>query len=139
LPSRTPLLGPALGLGLLVVLAVGCGGPTAQISGHAKFADGSSIKGGVRKVIFAPTDDTTAEVRKAASAEIADDGSFAMYTRKAGDGVYKGKYAVTFMVLDNPRDGGLLVPEKYTYEETTPFKIEVTGDRSDLVFELEKP
>ena len=134
-----PLLGPVLGVGLLVVLAVGCGGSTAQVSGHAKFADGSPIKGGVRKVIFEPTVDTTAEVRKAASATIEDDGSFALYTRKAGDGVYKGKYAVTFMVLDNPRDGGLMVPEKYTYGETTPFKVEVTGDRSDLVFELEKP
>lgn len=133
-----PLLGRVLALSFVVGVVAGCGGPTAQVSGHAKFADGSPIKGGVRTIIFAPTDDSTAEVRKAASADIADDGSFALYTRKRGDGVYKGKYAVTFMVMKNAREGGLLVPEKYTYEETTPFKIEVTGDRSDLVFELEK-
>lgn len=109
------------------------------MSGHVKFDDGSPIQGAVRSIVFAPTDDTTAEVRKAASGTIGDDGSFTMYTRKAGDGVYKGKYAVTFMVLKDPKLGGLLVPEKYTFGETTPFKVEVTGDRSDLLFELEKP
>jgi hypothetical protein len=118
---------------------VGCGGPTAQVSGHAKFDDGSPIEGAVRSIIFVPTDDTTAEVRQSASAALADDGSFTLLRRKAGDGVYKGKYAVTFMVLKDPKQGGLLIPEKYTYREDTPFTVEITGDRSDLLFELEKP
>ncbi len=134
------LLGPLrlAGLGVLAGVA-GCGGPTAQVSGHAKFEDGSPIKGAVRSIIFVPTDDTTAELRKSASATLADDGSFTLVTRKPGDGVYKGKYAVTFMVLKDPKQGGLLVPEKYTYREDTPFTVEITGDRSDLLFELEKP
>ena len=143
-PSRQltirPLrLGHAIGLSLIVAFVTGCGGPTAQISGNAKFDDGSPIEGAIRSIIFVPTDDTTAEVRKSASGSLAADGSFTLVTRKPGDGVYKGKYAVTFMVLKDPKLGGLLVPEKYTFAETTPFKVEVTGDRSDLLFELEKP
>lgn len=109
------------------------------MSGHAKFDDGSPIKGAVRSIIFVPTEDTTAEVRNTASATLAEDGSFTLVTRKAGDGVYKGKYAVTFMVLKDPKLGGLLVPEKYTFRDDTPFTVEITGDRDDLLFELEKP
>lgn len=125
-------------LGALLVVLAGCGSPTAQVSGRALYKDGSPIKGAVRSIVFQPTDDTTAVVRKAASGSIADDGSFTMVTRKAGDGVHKGKYAVTFMIMKTPRGGELLIPEKYTSGDSTPFTVEITRDRNDLLFELEK-
>lgn len=137
-PTRYPTC-RLLALSVLVASVAGCGGPTAQVSGHARFDDGTPIKGAIRSIILVPTDDTTAEVRQSASASLADDGSFNLVTRKAGDGVYKGKYAVTFMVLKDPKLGGLLVPEKYTFRDDTPFTVEITGDRDDLLFELEKP
>lgn len=117
---------------------VGCSKPTAQISGTAMFDDGSPFTGAVRKINFVPTDDSTAEVRKAAIGEIAEDGTFTMYTRKPGDGVFKGDYAVTFTVLKDPNYGGLLVPERYAAIDDTPLSISVTEDRDDLRFEVEK-
>ncbi|TWT48899.1 hypothetical protein Pla111_06750 [Botrimarina hoheduenensis] len=124
----------------LVLGLVGCGGsPTAQISGRAVFQDGSPITGAVRTITFKPTDDSPAEIRKAAQGEIdRESGAFTLFTRKRGDGVYKGKYHVLFTVLKDPNMGGLLVPEKYLAPQQTPFSVEVTEDRTDLLFELEK-
>lgn len=121
-----------------MLLAAGCGSPTAQVSGHAEFADGTPLTGAVRKLSFEPTPDSTAEVRKAAMGDIGTDGAFTLYTRKPGDGVFKGKYAVTFTVLKDPNYGGLLVPEKYADKGSTPFIVEVTADRDDLHFQLDK-
>lgn len=121
-----------------IILAAGCGSPIAQVSGHAEFADGTPLMGAVRKLSFEPAPDTTAEVRKAAMGDIGTDGAFTLYTRKPGDGVFKGKYAVTFTVLKDPNYGGLLVPEKYADKGSTPFIVEVTADRDDLLFKLDK-
>lgn len=92
----------------------------------------------MRTVCFQPAEGTTAVVRKAAQGSMAEDGTFTMYTRKPGDGVYKGKYAVTFTVLKDPNFGGLMIPEKYAAIDDTPFTIEVTADRNDLLFQLDK-
>ncbi len=124
---------------LYASVLVGCSSrPTVEVSGTAKFADGSPIVGAVRTITLIPTEDTTAVVRKAATGIIAEDGSFTLYTRKPGDGVHRGKYAVTFNVLKDPNLGGLLIPEKYTLRDETPFKIELDSDRNDLSFELDK-
>ncbi|MEQ8847722.1 hypothetical protein [Botrimarina sp.] len=128
------------GLAALALAAVtGCGGsPTAQVSGRVEYADGSPITGAVRTISFRPTDDTFAEQRRAAQGQIAEDGSFEMYTRRPGDGVYKGKYKVTVIVLKDPNLGGLLVPERYAAIDDTPLEIEVTEDRDDLLYQIEK-
>ncbi len=88
-------------------------------------------------VRFEPTRDSPALVRQAAGGSIGDDGSFVLSTRKPGDGVYLGKYAVTFTVLKAPRDPVSLVEEKYTFSATTPYHVTVDGDQSDLFFEIE--
>src|SRR5687767_5499444 len=75
---------------LLVPLsALGCSDrlDSAQVSGKVLMKDGSVPQGGVRVVQFVPAKDSTAEIRKGASGEIRDDGSFVAYTRKPGDGV----------------------------------------------------
>ena len=130
---------------LLVVLLVfaggmsGCGGrpETAQVRGKVLYKDGTVPTGGVCVVQFQPAADTSAEIRKAASSEIQPDGSFEAYTRKPGDGVFLGKYNVTFSVWKGPMEPVSLIADKYTKADTTPHTVEVEGDRDDLLFEIE--
>jgi len=103
-----------------------------------QYKDGTPITGGVRVVHFEPTQSTTAKIRKAATGEIATDGTFEMFTRKPGDGVIPGKYAVTFVIMDKPMGGKMLIPQKYVDAAETPFEINVDGNKSGLVYELEK-
>jgi hypothetical protein len=130
--------------GWLISLAVVCmavlsgcdrGPAVAQVSGKVLYKDGSVPKGGVRVVRFEPI--TAEEVRKGASGTIGPDGSFEMYTRKPGDGVFLGEYAVTFAVWKGPRDPTSLIDEKYTMSTTTPYKVKIDGDKTDLEFEIE--
>lgn len=117
----------------------GCnrGSAVAQVSGKVLYKDGSVPKGGVRIVRFEPTDDSPAEIRRAAGGAIAADGSFELSTRKPGDGIYLGKYAVTFTVVKAPRDPVSLIKPEYTRAATTPYHVTIDGDRNDLVFEIE--
>lgn len=129
----------ALCVALFVALIAGCNSrPTAQVKGKVLYKDGSVPQGGVRVIRFEPTADTTATTRKTATGDIADDGSFEMYSRKPGDGVFLGKYAVTFSVWRGPRDRVSLIDEKYTASATTPYTVTVEGDMEDLKYELER-
>ena len=123
---------------LVAAGAVGCGGDTAQVSGRVMYEDGTPILGAVRTINLRPAEESTAKIRKAATSKIAMDGTFQLNTRKPGDGVYKGQYVVTFMVLDSPHNGNLLIPEEYTYISQSPFTIDIQGDRDDLEYELKK-
>jgi hypothetical protein len=124
---------------LLCASTAGCNErPTAQVKGTVLYPDGSVPQAGVRVIRFEPTPDTTAKIRKTASGEIADDGSFDLFTRKPGDGVILGKYAVTFSVLTGPRDRRVsIIDEKYTSKSTTPYTVTVDDDVDDLKFEIE--
>lgn len=126
---------------VLVVGSVmaGCGGrpTTAQVRGRVTFKDGSIPQGEVCVVRFEPTADSTAPIRKAANGEIGTDGSFVMYTRKPGDGVFLGSYAVTFSVWKDRFKPESLIAERYTNASTTPYKVDVEQDLNDLVFEIE--
>jgi hypothetical protein len=117
---------------------VGCGREAYQVSGRVQYKDGTPITGGLRIIRFEPTDDTTAKIRKAASGRIGENGSFELYTRKPGDGVYAGKYAVTFTIRTTPFGGKSLVPQRYTRRGETPFDIVLDEDKEGLLFELEK-
>jgi hypothetical protein len=108
------------------------------VSGKVHYKDGSPITGATRAVRFEPTQSSSATIKKSASGVIAEDGSFEMFTRKPGDGVIPGKYAVTFVVMDKPMGGKLLIPSKYNSAADTPFEINVDGDKTDLVYEIEK-
>ena len=136
--SRIAVVVLALAVALLPL--VGCGGRTAyEVSGRVQYKDGSPITGGVRMIHLEPAENTTAEIRKMATGEIAEDGTFTMYTRKPGDGVIPGIYLVIFNIMDKPMGGKSLVPEKYRSPADTPFDITVDGDKTNLLFELEKP
>src|SRR3954454_5465945 len=97
---------PRLYCRLLLIVVVGLSavagcnkGPTKyQVSGKVIYKDGSIPHGGVCSVQFTPTAGSAAEVRKGASGPIAPDGSFQLYTRTPGDGVYPGQYGVSFAV-----------------------------------------
>ena len=133
-----------LGVSLLACLAVsalsGCGASrdTVNVSGRVQYKDGSPIEGAIRVIRFEPTDESTAQVRKAASAEIAPDGTYEVFTRKPGDGIFRGRYAVNFTVLTSYTNGKSLIKPMYESPVTTPFVVDVTDDISDLNFELEQ-
>ncbi len=115
-----------------------CGAPeTAQVRGRVTMTDGTPPQGAIRVIRFEPTDDTTATVRKAGFADLEEDGSFEMMTRKYGDGVYCGKYKVTFSIFENTDGTGSTISKKYEAAATTPYVIEVTGNMRDLVYEIE--
>jgi hypothetical protein len=125
--------------GASIAATIGCGSSrdTVNVSGAVKYKDGSPITGGVRFIRFEPTDESTATVRKAASSEIATDGTFDLFTRKPGDGVFRGRYAVNFTVMTGATGGKSLIDPKYESPATTPYVVDVTEDMTDLVYELE--
>jgi hypothetical protein len=108
-----------------------------QVSGKVLYKDGSVPKGGVAVVRLQPDVSSTAEIRKGATGAIAPDGSFDLYTRVPGDGVYEGQYDVTFAVLKSVMDPISLIPEKYTNAETSGYEVVVDKDIEDLLFEIE--
>ena len=109
----------------------------AQVRGKVLYKDGSVPKAGVRVVRFEPTADSPAKVRQPAGGAINDDGTFELCTRKPGDGVYVGKYAVTFSVCKAPRETKSLIKDIYTRAATTPYHVTVEDDMDNLVFEIE--
>jgi hypothetical protein len=121
-----------------IVFATGCNrGPAmSQVSGKVLLKDGSVPKGGVRVVRFQPAD-STAEIRKGASGAIEDDGSFTMWTKQPGDGVYHGNYIVTIAVLKGTMDTTPMISPKFVSPQTSPFKVTVDGDINDLKFEVD--
>ena len=124
-------------LPLLAVLQSGCGdAKMAQVSGRVQYKGGQPLDGEIRVIRFQPADDTQADIVKAASGTIEPDGTFQLYTRKPGDGVFLGKYTVTFTVLKS-LGGPQLIQPRYTSPSDTPYLVEVTGDMKDLVYEVE--
>jgi hypothetical protein len=124
---------------LCMIATLGCqrGPKMYHVSGKVLYKDGSVPRGGVAVVSFMPTKESTAEVRQAASGAIGPDGSFSMFSRVAGDGVYAGDYAVTFTVLKAPMDPRPLILEKYRSIALTPYKVTVDRDIDDLSYEIE--
>jgi hypothetical protein len=121
------------------ICQTGCGREAHQVKGRVQYTDGTPITGGLRIIRFEPTHDTTAKIRKTASGQIAEDGTFEIFTRRPGDGVYAGKYAVTFTVRTTPFGGKSLIAKQFTHRDSTPFSILVDEDKEELLFELEKP
>jgi hypothetical protein len=118
----------------------GCGGKQMyRVGGKVTYKDGTIPTGSVAVVIFTPAENTTAEIRKGASGSIERDGSFQMVTRMPDDGVSRGDYAVTFRVLrDSPTSMISLVAPKYISPTSSPFKVTVDREISDLEYVIEK-
>jgi hypothetical protein len=120
-------------------MIAGCNrGPAMhQVRGKVLYKDGS-VPRGMGAVHFEPTSASTATIRKVASGEIGPDGSFELMTRKPGDGVFQGEYAVTIAIMKSATDPTLLSAETYRNAKTTPFPaITVDHNISDLKFEIE--
>jgi hypothetical protein len=127
-------------LAVLVVCVVGgCSrGPKKyQVSGKVHYKDGSIPKAAIAVVTFQPAKDSTAEVRQAASGAISADGTFEMYTRELGDGVYAGDYVVVFNIAKAVMDPQPLVIEKYRNPAMSPYKQKVDRNITDLDFTIE--
>ncbi len=123
------------------IAVVGCGrGPeVAQVKGKVRYKDGTIPQAAVRVVRFEPKTDSTATVRKAASGDFdASDGSFELFTRRPGDGVYVGEYSVTFAVQKDPRDKSTsVIADKYRSSAQTPYHVSIHENVDDLEFEIE--
>jgi hypothetical protein len=108
-----------------------------QVSGKVLNKDGS-VPRGLGAIHFEPTAESTAMIRKVATGVIGKDGTFELMTRKPGDGVYQGEYAVTIAVTKGATDPTPLSPQKYGSASTTPFpKVTVDHNMSDLKYEIE--
>ncbi|WP_425395170.1 hypothetical protein [Aeoliella sp.] len=121
----------------VVVCVVGCGSDTAQVSGKVHYEDGSPVEGAIRVIRFEPTD-ATADGRKVASGRLAEDGSYELMTKRPGDGVSKGKYKVTFTVLESPQTGVSLIKPEYMSADSSPLEVTVDHSGEDYNFTLEK-
>jgi hypothetical protein len=108
-----------------------------RVRGHVFYPDGSVPRGGVAVVRFQPTGVSTAGIRKGASGAIEADGSFELWTRRTGDGVFEGEYTVTFAIQKGVMDTTPYVAEKYRDPTTTPYKITVDRNLDDLKFEID--
>jgi hypothetical protein len=119
-----------------LLLTIGCnrGPKMVQVGGKVLAEDGSPIKRGVREIRFEPMDDTTAVMRRTAIGQIKDDGSFELFTRRPGDGVLPGKYAVLISVVKAPRDPISLIDERYSVSATTPYHETIEDDVDDLSY-----
>lgn len=124
---------------MCLALVGGCnhGPKMVHVKGTVLNKDGSVPKAGVAVVRFEPTPDSTAEIRKGATGSIERDGSFEVWTRKPGDGIYVGQYDVTFAIQKGPMDSTPMVQPMYTTKATTPYKnITIDQDKSDFKFEV---
>jgi hypothetical protein len=117
----------------------GCGQShsVAQVRGKVVCKNAALPESAIRIVRFEPTADSSAAIRKGASGVINDDGSFELYTRKPGDGVHIGKYAVTFVFYKGAMDHTSPIAKKFTSAATTPYRIVVEDDVDNLEFEIE--
>jgi len=125
---------------MLLPLA-GCGtdGPTmGKVTGKVLYKDGSVPTGGEVVIRFEPAPGTNAEIRKAASCMIMEDGTYDLLTVKPGDGAIFGTYKVVFTILESYRTGVSLVDEKYTKAETTPFERVIDSSSHQFDFEIER-
>ena len=118
----------------------GCGksNRVAQVSGKVVFKDGAMPPAGVRVVRLEPTAESNTATRKGASGIIGDDGTFEIFTRKPGDGVHFGKYAVTFVFWRGVTDHTSLIAPRYTDARKTPYHLTVDDDIVGLEYELER-
>ena len=117
----------------------GCnrGSAMYQVRGKVLNKDGS-VPRGYGAVHFEPTSESTATIRKVATGAIEKDGTFELMTRKPGDGVYRGEYAITIAIVKGASDPTPLSPAKYGSAQTTPFPpITVDHNISDLKLEIE--
>jgi hypothetical protein len=135
-------LGMRLVFGLFLLSFAACSrdpvGRTVPVNGKVT-VDGKALKQG--SVAFWPNKDKGNNSPFEAGGQIGEDGSYEMFT-KGKPGVPPGHYKVTIMAQStadstNPTKAKLLVPEKYTVKESTPFLIEVVENPAAGAYNLD--
>lgn len=118
------------------VIAAGCGGghefPTTPVSGIVT-CSGNPVSGGT--IMFIPlATDAKANTGKAASGEIAENGSFTLSTYGANDGAIVGKHTV--QILPPPASDDRAKPAPFPCADST-VEIEIQrGAGNDLKIEF---
>lgn len=126
----------------MLTVWTGCGDTSGQklapVKGKVVF-DGQGVSGGT--LTFRPLSSTnTGTPGKPASAEVQQDGSFALMTFKPGDGATVGKCEVSFLpALPTPKDYDDK-PKLPAWVGTAPKtkQVEVKPGQNDFTIELEK-
>ncbi len=123
---------------LLIGSCLGCtdGKPVAEVRGRVVCKNGELPQSSIRQIRFEPTADSRAVVRKGASGAINDDGTFELYTRRPGDGVHHGEYAVTFAFYKSAMNHESPISPELASSSTTPYRVTVNDDVDDLEFEI---
>jgi hypothetical protein len=122
-----------------LALIAGCqqGPDMYQVSGHVHLKNGGVPKAPVRMVRFEPTKDSSAVVRRSAVGHIGEDGSYTLFSRKPGDGVYKGEYKVVFTFCKSPVDTKSMAPSKFWVPDESPYTVTVDKNLDNQDFEVE--
>ena len=123
---------------ILAAAFTGCGGRTAAVNGHVKFADGSDV--GVLDgytVMFQTEGD-----RISASGDINKDGAFKVSTYSANDGAVPGHHLVCLArpepLPDQPPPKPI-IPAKYTDFATSGLTADIkAGQTNNVEFTLER-
>lgn len=126
---------------LSMAIVAGChkGPATARVRGTVKYKDGTIPNAPLAIVRFTSAESAKAEIRKGATGSINPDGTFEMVTRKPGDGVYLGKYNVSFAIIRNPGDlSTSLIAPKYMNPSESGITETITGDKDDLHYVIER-
>ena len=119
-------------------VCVGCGGrlDLHEVTGTVKFTDGTVPQGEISMITFSPVVQLEG---KAASSEIAADGTFELFTLDPGDGALAGDYKVTVHVIVGYPQSRSLVAKKYTDVDTPLTATVKASEKNHFDFEVEKP
>lgn len=124
---------------LIAAVAIGCNGKHT-VKGKVQFSDGTPLAGGM--VIFEDEQATTSGY-----GILGSDGAFEITYDNPQDGLPKGVYRVA---VRPPSPSGLTdgqkktmppragIALKYLQPETSGIRVNIEGERTDLVIELEK-
>jgi hypothetical protein len=134
-------LAKRLAFGLFLLSFAACGdsiGRTVPVKGKVT-VNGQPLKQG--SVAFWPNKEKGNNSPLEAGGQISEDGSYEMFT-KGKPGVPPGHYKVTVMAQStvdstNPTKAKVLVPEKYTLKDSTPFLIEVVENPAAGAYNLD--
>lgn len=119
-------------------LVAGCGSSKPApipVTGTVKLSQGSLPEGEISVIRFEPI--TPGPDIKAASGDIAKDGTFKLTTLKPGDGAYPGDYKVVFSVWKTYIGREELLAPQFTKSEETPLTAKVAPGSQKFDFTVE--
>jgi hypothetical protein len=129
-----------LPIGLLLMLAAGCGSGPQPVRGKVTLDDGSPVTKGM--VVF---ESLGGDPKITARGDIQPDGSFQLGTYKPGDGVPPGKYRVLVAPredmedIDSPNRKPAAFDPRYSDFKTSGLECEVKSGTNEYPIQVSRP